>query len=205
MQPLSAHYGTAVPLPRTSVDTDAIIPSEYCLTVKRTGFAEHLFASWRKDSTFALDEPERQAATVLVAGRDLGTGSSREHAVWALQDWGFRVVISSRFGDIFYNNCAKAGLVAARVDEPVVQELMAATVNDPTLRVTVDLQRRRVEWTGVDSVLRGGDIDMDDFTRRRFIEGLDDIDLTLTHEPLITAYESANGHRLPRFRTGASR
>lgn len=197
MNPVVEHRGTVIPLDRTSVDTDAIIPGKYCLTTNRSGFAEHLFDAWRDQTDFPLNAPDRREASILVAGPDFGTGSSREHAVWALQDWGFRVVVSSRFGDIFYNNCAKAGLVAAQVDEDIAQALIEESTTDPHLLVTVDLRGPSLRWTDDGGRETSGDIYMDPYTQRRFLEGLDDIDITLQHDAAIASYEDRNAHRLP--------
>ncbi|GAA1679309.1 3-isopropylmalate dehydratase small subunit [Mycolicibacterium murale] len=197
MKPIRSHAGTAVPVNRTSIDTDVIIPAKHCLRVTRTGFSEHLFDAWRSDPTFALNDPRRRDATFLVAGRDFGTGSSREAAVWALQEWGFRVVVSSRFGDIFYNNCGKAGLLAARIDDDALVNLMRAVENRPDTRVEVDLTTKSLGWDDGDDRFRTT-IDIDDFTCRRMIEGLDDIDLTLGHEEAIRDYERINSQRFPR-------
>jgi 3-isopropylmalate/(R)-2-methylmalate dehydratase small subunit len=192
MQSLSVHTGRAAALRRSNVDTDQIIPARYCLTVSRTGFADHLFATWRQDPDFTLNKPENSGATVLIAGPDFGTGSSREHAVWALQDFGFRVVISSRFGDIFRGNATKSGLLPALVEKEDALALQQRVENDPTAQVTVDVVARRV---------RCGDLSVplsiDDFTRRRFLEGLDDIDLTLQNGDAIAAYEARRPGGLP--------
>jgi 3-isopropylmalate/(R)-2-methylmalate dehydratase small subunit len=185
MEPFTVHTGTALPLRRSDVDTDQIIPAVYLKRVTRTGFADGLFSAWRADPDFVLNRPEHAGASVLVAGPEFGTGSSREHAVWALQDHGFRAVLSARFGDIFRGNAGKAGLLAAQVDQEVVDRLWAIVEADPSTRVTVDLEQREV---------RAGDvvapIQVDDWTRWRLLEGLDDIGLTLRHDDAIAAFEA---------------
>jgi len=188
MEKFTVHTGRAVPLRRTNVDTDQIIPAEYLKRVTRTGFADGLFAAWRNDPSFVLNREPYDAGTVLVAGSDFGTGSSREHAVWALQDHGFKVVISPRFGDIFRGNSGKAGLLAAQVDEKVVQRLWDLLEETPGTTITVDLESRTVRaGDGVDAV--EDSFDIDDYTRWRLLEGLDDIGITLGHEDEIATYE----------------
>jgi len=184
MDAFKTHTGTAVALQRSNVDTDQIIPAVYLKRVTRTGFEDGLFAAWRSDPDFVLNRPESAGATILVAGPEFGTGSSREHAVWALQNYGFRVVISSRFADIFRGNAGKGGLVAAAVPQPEIEALWAAIDADPTTAVTVDLESRTVSW---DATSVGFEID--DYTRWRLLEGLDDIDLTLRHADEITQFE----------------
>jgi 3-isopropylmalate/(R)-2-methylmalate dehydratase small subunit len=184
MDAFKAHTGTAVALQRSNVDTDQIIPAVYLKRVTRTGFEDGLFAAWRSDPDFVLNRPESAAATILVAGPEFGTGSSREHAVWALQNYGFRVVLSSRFADIFRGNAGKGGLVAAAVPQREIEALWAAIDADPTTAVTVDLESRTVSW---DATSVGFEID--DYTRWRLLEGLDDIDLTLRHADEITQFE----------------
>jgi 3-isopropylmalate/(R)-2-methylmalate dehydratase small subunit len=192
MQSLTVHTGLAAPLERSNVDTDQIIPARHCLTIARTGFADHLFNTWRQQPDFVLNRPEYAHATILVAGPDFGTGSSREHAVWALQDFGFRAVISARFGDIFRGNAAKSGLLPAQLDEDAVLALQQRVKTDPACEVTLDVVERKVRCSGFDEPLQ-----LDDFTRRRFLEGLDDIDLTMRHADAITAYESRRPTGLP--------
>jgi 3-isopropylmalate/(R)-2-methylmalate dehydratase small subunit len=186
MEKFISHTGTALPLRRSNVDTDQIIPAVYLKRVTRTGFEDGLFGAWRNDPEFILNKPERQGVSMLVAGPDFGTGSSREHAVWALMDYGFKAVISSRFADIFRGNSGKAGLVAAQVDQDVVERLWEITENDPAAEVTVDLEAREV---------RAGDLvepfEIDDYTRWRLLEGLDDIGITLSHEEAIAAHEAS--------------
>ena len=194
MEPVHTITGTAVPLDRSDVDTDQIIPAEWLKRVERTGFGAGLFAAWRQDPSFVLNQPQHAGATVLVAGTNFGTGSSREHAVWALTDYGFRAVVSSRFADIFRSNCTKAGLVPAQVDADIAAALMAAVEADPTLEVTVDVASRtvRAPAAGIEA-----SFPLDDFTRWRLLEGLDDIGLSLRHEADVTAYEAARPAWLP--------
>ena len=186
MDAFTTHTGTALPLRRSNVDTDQIIPAVYLKRVTRTGFEDGLFGAWRNDPDFVLNKPEYAGVTVLVAGPDFGTGSSREHAVWALMDYGFKVVISSRFADIFRGNSGKAGLVAAQVEPSVVDRLWEIAENDPGAQVTVDLEERQV---------RAGDLvapfQIDDYTRYRLLNGLDDVGITLSHEADITDYEAS--------------
>jgi 3-isopropylmalate/(R)-2-methylmalate dehydratase small subunit len=186
--------GTALPVRRSDVDTDQIIPAEWLKRVERTGFGEGLFAAWRKDPTFSINQDEYRDASILLAGPNFGTGSSREHAVWALQDYGFRAVISPRFADIFRNNCTKVGLVPVQVDAAVGEALMAAVEADPTLEITVDVETRKV-WAAAAGI--EGDFPLDDFTQMRLLEGLDDIGLTLRNEPTITAFEATRPAWLP--------
>jgi 3-isopropylmalate/(R)-2-methylmalate dehydratase small subunit len=188
MEAFATHTGIGVPLRRSNVDTDQIIPAVYLKRVTRTGFEDGLFAAWRSDPGFVLNQPAYAAGSVLVAGADFGTGSSREHAVWALQNYGFRVVIAPRFGDTFRGNSGKAGLLAAQVDDKVVLRLWDLLEAEPGTTVTVDLTTRTVHaGSGPDAV--EDSFDIDDYTRWRLLEGLDDISLTLTHEADITAYE----------------
>jgi len=195
MDKFITHTGVAAPLKRSNVDTDQIIPAVYLKRVTRTGFEDGLFAAWRNDPAFVLNRPEYAQASVLVAGPDFGTGSSREHAVWALQNYGFRVVISSRFGDIFRGNSGKAGLLAAQVDEKVVQRLWDHLDEHPGATVSVDLEHRTVTaGEGPDAIRESFDID--DYTRWRLLEGLDDIGITLGHDADIANYESQR----PRFK-----
>lgn len=188
MEKFSTHTGVAMPLKRSNVDTDQIIPAVYLKRVTRDGFEDGLFAAWRNDPEFVLNKPEYAGATVLVAGPDFGTGSSREHAVWALQNYGFKAVISSRFADIFRGNSGKAGLVAAQVDEKVVQRIWDYLDEFPGASVTVDLESRTVKaGEGPDAIVDSFDID--DYTRWRLLEGLDDVGITLGHDADIAAYE----------------
>jgi 3-isopropylmalate/(R)-2-methylmalate dehydratase small subunit len=189
MDKFTLHTGKAVPLRRANVDTDQIIPAVYLKRVTRTGFADGLFAAWRNDPSFVLNKPEHEGASILVAGPDFGTGSSREHAVWALQDYGFRVVVSSRFGDIFRGNAGKAGLLAALVDQKVVERLWSLLEEQPDAGVTIDLEKRLVLAGSGEGAIRDS-FDIDDYTRWRLLEGLDDIGLTLSHASDIDAYEA---------------
>lgn len=185
MDAVTTHTGRAVALRRSNVDTDQIIPAVYLKRVTRTGFADGLFAAWRSDPDFVLNRPESAGATILVAGPDFGTGSSREHAVWALLDHGFRVVVSPRFADIFRGNAGKGGLVAAGVDVSAVERIWDAIDADPSTELTVDLASRTLSWSG-----QSVGFDIDDYTRWRLMEGLDDVDLTLRHGDLVAGFES---------------
>ena len=188
MEKFTSHTGVAAPLRRSNVDTDQIIPAVYLKRVTRTGFEDGLFAAWRNDPSFVLNQDAYKDATVLVAGPDFGTGSSREHAVWALQNYGFKAVISPRFGDIFRGNAGKAGLLAAEVDDKVVQRLWDLLEAQPGAQVTVDLESRTVKaGDGVDAI--EDSFTIDDYTRWRLLEGLDDIAITLSHSDDIDAYE----------------
>jgi len=188
MDAFTSHTGVGVPLRRSNVDTDQIIPAEYLKRVTRNGFEDGLFSAWRADPSFVLNRAEYAAGSVLVAGVDFGTGSSREHAVWALQDYGFRVVVAPRFGDIFRTNSGKAGLLAAQVDEKVVQRLWDHLESNPGATVTVDLESRTVRaGQGHDAI--EDSFDIDDYTRWRLLEGLDDVGITLSHADDIAAYE----------------
>jgi 3-isopropylmalate/(R)-2-methylmalate dehydratase small subunit len=186
--------GTALPLDRSDVDTDQIIPSDWLKRVERTGFGAGLFGEWRDDRDFVLNKDEYAGATVLVAGPNFGTGSSREHAVWALLDYGFEAVISARFGDIFANNCTKQGLLPVKVSPEVARSLLDAVEADPTLEITIDVERGTVEApaVGIEATFP-----LDEFTRARLLNGWDDIGLTLRHEDRITAYEATRPAWLP--------
>jgi len=189
MEKFTAHTGVGVPLRRSNVDTDQIIPAVYLKRVTRDGFEDGLFSSWRSNESFVLNRPEYSAGTVLVAGPDFGTGSSREHAVWALQNYGFKAVISPRFGDIFRGNSGKAGLLTAKVDEKVVQRLWDHLEDKPGATVTVDLESRTVRaGDGPDAI--EDSFDIDDYTRWRLLQGLDDVDITLSHDDEISVFES---------------
>ncbi len=193
MDAFTVHTGRAVPLRRSNVDTDQIIPAVYLKRVTRTGFEDALFQAWRENEPdFVLNQDRYRGATILVAGPDFGTGSSREHAVWALMDYGFKVVISSRFADIFRGNSLKAGLLTVVLDEKVVARLLDDISDEPQLDVTVDLLERQVRWQG-----EVHDFALDDYTRWRLLEGLDDIGLTLRQEDAITAYETTRKPWLP--------
>ncbi|MGB7961458.1 MAG: 3-isopropylmalate dehydratase small subunit [Propionicimonas sp.] len=192
MDKFSTHTGIGVPLRRSNVDTDQIIPAVYLKRVTRTGFEDGLFAAWRNDPDFVLNTPAYSVGSVLVTGPEFGTGSSREHAVWALQNYGFRVVIGSRFGDIFRSNSGKAGLLIALVDQDVVERLWELLQATPGLELTVDLTAKTI--TADDEVF---EFTIDDYTRYRLLEGLDDIGLTLTYAELITEFESRRPSWLP--------
>ncbi len=194
MEPFVTHAGRAVPLRRNNVDTDQIIPAEYLKRVSRVGFGEGLFAAWREDPSFVLNQPQYDGATILVAGTDFGTGSSREHAVWALTDYGFRAVIAPRFGDIFRTNATKAGLLPVALPEATVTALHDAIEADPGTEVVVDLDSRVVlaEAAGIKAPF-----EIDDYTRWRLMEGFDDIGLTLRHVDDITAFEHNRPSWLP--------
>jgi 3-isopropylmalate/(R)-2-methylmalate dehydratase small subunit len=194
MEPINVISGTAVPLDRSDVDTDQIIPAEWLKRVERTGFGKGLFGSWRDDRDFVMNQPQYAGATILVAGPNFGTGSSREHAVWALTDFGFRAVISPRFGDIFRNNSTKAGLVPVQVPAEVGEALLRAIEADPSLEITVDIERRTVSAPAAGIEVQ---FPIDDFTRYRLLEGLDDVGLTLRHEADIDAYEATRSSSLP--------
>ncbi|MFJ9178562.1 3-isopropylmalate dehydratase small subunit [Streptomyces sp. NPDC102360] len=185
MEAFTTHTGRAVPLRRSNVDTDQIIPAHWLKKVTRDGFEDGLFEAWRKDSEFVLNKPEREGATVLVAGPDFGTGSSREHAVWALQNYGFKTVISSRFADIFRGNSLKNGLLTVVLDQKVVDTLWELVENDPQAEITVDLQEREVRAEGVTA-----SFELDENSRWRLLNGLDDISITLSNEDDIAAYEA---------------
>jgi 3-isopropylmalate/(R)-2-methylmalate dehydratase small subunit len=179
--------GRGVPLVRSDVDTDQIIPSDWLKRVERTGFGAGLFEEWRENSDFVLNQERYEGANVLVAGNNFGTGSSREHAVWALMDYGFQAVLAPRFADIFRNNCGKMGLVAATVDHAVIERLWGALEEDPDLEIVVDVEHRRVAAPTIDL---DEPFEMDDFTQYRLVNGLDDIGLTLRHGDAITTYEA---------------
>ncbi len=186
MEKFLTHTGSALPLRRSNVDTDQIIPAEYLKRITRHGFEDALFKAWREDPSFVLNEPEYKDATILVAGPEFGTGSSREHAVWALMDYGFKVVLSSRYADIFRGNSGKAGLVTAEVSQDVIEKIWTLVEKDSTTQITVDLDKRQV--TAGDLV---ADFQIDDYVRWRLLEGLDDIGLTLRHEAKITEFEKS--------------
>lgn len=195
MKPVKKIEGRIAPLERSDVDTDQIIPAVWLKRVERTGFGEGLFSAWREqDPTFVLNRPEYEGSKVLIAGPNFGTGSSREHAVWALTDYGFEAVISPKFGDIFRNNATKAGLVPVQVDEEFGAELMEAALEHPFLEVIVDVETRTI------SVPRLGmskSFPLDDFTQHRLLNGLDDIGITTQHEDDIVAYESRRNAWMP--------
>jgi 3-isopropylmalate/(R)-2-methylmalate dehydratase small subunit len=192
VEPFTTHTGRAMPLRRSDVDTDQIIPSDWLKRVERTGFGAGLFAEWREDPAFVLNRPEYDGATILLAGENFGTGSSREHAVWALQDHGFRVVVSPRFADIFRSNAFKGGLLPVQLPVAVVDELMGLVESDPTVALTVDLTTKEVRAGHVRATF-----DIDEFTRWRLLEGLDDIGLTLRHAEKISSFETGRSSWLP--------
>jgi 3-isopropylmalate/(R)-2-methylmalate dehydratase small subunit len=193
MEKFISHTGTAVPLRRSNVDTDQIIPAVYLKRVTKSGFEDGLFAAWRNDPEFVLNQPQYKNATILVAGADFGTGSSREHAVWALQNYGFKAVISSRFADIFRGNSLKGGLLTVILPQEQVEKIWTAIEEDATTSVTVDLEAKNVRV--------GSEIypfELDDYTRWRLMEGLDDIGLTLKNIDAVTAYEGARASYKPK-------
>jgi len=192
MEPITRIEGTAVPLDRADVDTDQIIPAQYLKRIERTGFGPFLFDEWRKDPDFVLNDPRYVGASILLAGPNFGCGSSREHAPWAIEDAGFRAVISSSFADIFRNNCLKIGLLPVELREESVRALMDAVLDEPTTQIVVDLDSLTVRAPGLDEVF-----DMEQFTRWRLLEGLDDIGLTLRNTAEIDAYEAARPAWLP--------
>jgi 3-isopropylmalate/(R)-2-methylmalate dehydratase small subunit len=192
MDKFTTHTGRGVPLRRSNVDTDQIIPAEFLKRVTRTGFADGLFKAWRDDESFVLNDSRYDGATILLAGPDFGTGSSREHAVWALQDYGFKAVISPRFADIFRGNALKGGLLPVQLDDDVVLALQEIVETDSSAQITVDLVERSVTASGLTA-----SFEIDDYTRWRLIEGLDDIGLTLTHGDEITAFEAARPAWMP--------
>jgi 3-isopropylmalate/(R)-2-methylmalate dehydratase small subunit len=194
MEAVRVVQGTAVPLDRSDVDTDQIIPAEWLKRVERTGFGRGLFSTWRDDRDFVLNDERYAQARILVAGPNFGTGSSREHAVWAILDYGFQAVVSPRFGDIFRNNSTKNGLVPVVVPPEVGEALMRAVEADPDLEVTIDVERRTLSApaAGIEC-----EFPLDDATRERFLEGLDDIGITLRNEGDVTAYESDRAAWLP--------
>lgn len=186
MDKFVTHTGSALPLRRSNVDTDQIIPAEYLKRITRHGFEDALFKAWREDPSFVLNKPEYKNATILVAGPEFGTGSSREHAVWALMDYGFKAVLSSRYADIFRGNSGKAGLVTAEVPQDVIEKIWAMIEKDPSTQITVDLDKRQVKAGDLLA-----DFQIDDYVRWRLMEGLDDIGLTLRHESKITEFEKS--------------
>jgi 3-isopropylmalate/(R)-2-methylmalate dehydratase small subunit len=192
MEPIAVVEGTALPVDRSDVDTDQIIPAEYLKRIERTGFGPFLFAEWRKDPDFVINDRRYAGASIMLAGANFGCGSSREHAPWAIEDAGFKAVIAPSFADIFRNNCTKIGLLPVELPAESVRALMDAVLDDPATRVVVDLDARTVSAPGLDEVF-----EIDDFTRWRLLEGLDDIGLTLRNEEKITAYEAARASWLP--------
>jgi 3-isopropylmalate/(R)-2-methylmalate dehydratase small subunit len=197
MKPVTVITGRAVPLDRSDVDTDQIIPSDWLKRVERTGFGAGLFSEWRDDRNFVLNDPEFVGATILVAGHNFGTGSSREHAVWALMDYGFEAVVSSQFADIFRNNCTKQGLLPVQVSPDVDRQLIDAIRNDPSLELTIDVSRGTIEAPAIGI---SDTFPLDEFTRQRLLNGWDDIGLTLRHADEIDTYEAARASWLPASR-----
>ena len=193
MEPVQRVSGKALPLGWDDVDTDQIVPSDALKRIERTGFGQFLFSQWREDPEFVLNKHEHEGAVVLLAGQNFGSGSSREHAPWAIQDYGFGAVIAPSFADIFKNNCAKIGLLAIELPEEAVQRLLDAVREDPETLITVELTERTVTGPDVRETF-----EMDDFTRQRLMEGLDDISLTLTHEDDLEAYEKMRPSYLPK-------
>jgi len=193
MEKFVTHVGTGVPLRRSNVDTDQIIPAVYLKRVTRSGFEDGLFAAWRSDPDFVLNQPEFKNGTVLVAGADFGTGSSREHAVWALQNYGFKVVISSRFADIFRGNSQKGGLLTILLSQSEVEDLWVAIETNPALAITVNLEAKTVSYG--DHVIA---FEIDDYVRWRLMEGLDDIGLTLGNSDSIDTFESLRAAHKPK-------
>ena len=193
MEKFIKHVGSAVPLRRSNVDTDQIIPAVYLKRVTRSGFEDGLFSAWRNDPEFVLNQDQYKSATILVAGPEFGTGSSREHAVWALQNYGFKVVISSRFADIFRGNSLKSGLLTVVLPQANVESLWLAIEADPKLTITVDLESRTVSYAGISVAL-----ELDDYTRWRLMEGLDDIGLTMKQTDSIDEFESRRPSYKPK-------
>ena len=193
MEKFISHTGTGVPLRRSNVDSDQIIPAVYLKRVTRSGFEDGLFAAWRNDPEFVLNQPQYKAGTVLVAGPEFGTGSSREHAVWALQNYGFKVVISSRFADIFRGNSLKGGLLTVILPQEAVEAIWVAIEADPTIQIKVDLDSRTVSY-GATTIA----FELDDYTRWRLMEGLDDIGLTLKQTDSIDAFEAKRPSYKPK-------
>ncbi len=192
MDPIAVIEGTAVPLDRSDVDTDQIIPAQYLKRIERTGFGPFLFDEWRKDPDFVLNDERYRGASILIAGANFGSGSSREHAPWALEDYGFRAVIAPSFADIFRNNCFKIGLLPVELRAESVRALMDASLDDPTTRIVIDLPDRAVRAPGLDETF-----DIDEFTHWRLVEGLDDIGLSLRNEEKISAFEATRPSWLP--------
>ncbi|MGZ8580145.1 MAG: 3-isopropylmalate dehydratase small subunit [Actinomycetota bacterium] len=192
MDPIAVIEGTAVPLDRSDVDTDQIIPAQYLKRIERTGFGPFLFDQWRKDPDFVLNDQRYEGANILIAGANFGSGSSREHAPWALEDYGFRAVIAPSFADIFRNNCFKIGLLPVELRAESVRALMDAALDDPATRIVVDLPNRAVRAPGLDETF-----DIDEFTHWRLIEGLDDIGLSLRNAEKISAFEATRPSWLP--------
>ena len=194
MEPVLIVSGTAVPLDRSDVDTDQIIPAAWLKRVERTGFGKGLFSSWRDDRSFVLNDEKYVGATILLGGNNFGTGSSREHAVWEIMDYGFQAVVSPRFADIFANNSSKNGLVLVTVSPELSEQLMRAVEADPTLEITIDVERRTIEAPAIGLT---AEFPLDDATRERFLNGLDDIGITLRSVDAIDAFEGTRAAWLP--------
>jgi 3-isopropylmalate/(R)-2-methylmalate dehydratase small subunit len=192
MEPITRIEGTAVPLERADVDTDQIIPAQYLKRIERTGFGPFLFDEWRKDPDFVLNDPRFEGAEILITGANFGSGSSREHAPWALQDYGFRAIIAPSFADIFRNNCTKIGLLPVELRDESVRALMDAVLDDPSTVIEIDLGASAVRAPRIDEIF-----DIEEYTRWRLMEGLDDIDLTLRSVAEIDAYEARRPSWLP--------
>ena len=195
MEPVKKVEGKALPLGWGDVDTDQIVPSDALKRIERTGFGQFLFSAWREDPDFILNKPEHEGAVVLIAGKNFGSGSSREHAPWAIQDYGFGAVIAESFADIFKNNCAKIGLLAVELPEDAVKKLLEAARSDPEAQVSVDLEGRIVKGPGIEEPFA-----FDNFARYRLLNGLDDIGLTLTHEDELEEFEKSRPDYLPSVR-----
>ena len=193
MEPVNKVEGKAVPLGWDDVDTDQIVPSDALKRIERTGFGQFLFSAWREDPDFILNKPEHDGAVVLIAGKNFGSGSSREHAPWAIQDYGFGAVIAESFADIFKNNCAKIGLLSVELPEDAVHKLLEAVRSDPEAEVSVDLEGRVVKGPGIEEPFA-----FDNFARYRLLNGLDDIGLTLTHADELEKFEKTRPYYLPR-------
>jgi 3-isopropylmalate/(R)-2-methylmalate dehydratase small subunit len=192
MEPFTTHTGRAVPLDRSDVDTDQIIPAQHLKRIERTGFGPFLFDEWRKDPSFVMNDPRYAGATILLAGPNFGSGSSREHAVWAIEDAGFRAVIAPSFADIFRNNCCKVGLLPVELPAESVRALMDAVLDEPSTEITVDLEQLRVSAPSVQESFA-----FDDFRRWCLLEGMDDVALTLRHADRIAAFEATRASWLP--------
>jgi 3-isopropylmalate/(R)-2-methylmalate dehydratase small subunit len=193
MEKFISHTGTAIPLRRSNVDTDQIIPAVYLKRITKSGFEDGLFAAWRNDPEFELNKPQYKSATILVAGPDFGTGSSREHAVWALQNYGFKVVLSSRFADIFRGNSQKAGLLTVILPQDEIENIWNVIESDPEIKITVDLESKTVQYGDKKLIFA-----IDDYTRWRLMEGLDDIGLTLTKIDKVSDFEEKRASFKPK-------
>jgi len=193
MEPVKKVSGKALPLAFSDVDTDQIVPSDALKRIERTGFGQFLFSEWREDPDFVMNRPEHEGAAVLLAGENFGCGSSREHAPWALQDYGFGAIIAPSFADIFRNNCAKIGLLAIQLPEEMVQKLFDVVSRDPEAKIAVDLEERTVTGPGIQA-----SFEIDDFTRHRLLNGLDDIGVTLTHDADLENFERSRPSYLPK-------